>query len=154
MPTCFVKGCNSRTENVMLRAKKITLFRFPKEVVIRQQWLAACKRNEANIKIDSGKFTYICEHCHTQIYNVILVLFIDMHVSFKLYVYNHLFNLYILYLARVCNLHFEENCFEKMWTKPRTKNSAKEICRLKKNAVPSKLLNITKETGTTKVKAT
>lgn len=52
----------------------------------------------------------------------------------------------IYIVARICNLHFQENCFEVKWTKPRAKNVlAKEIRRLKKNSVPSLLLHLEKK---------
>ncbi|KYN12232.1 hypothetical protein ALC57_15601 [Trachymyrmex cornetzi] len=39
--------------------------------------------------------------------------------------------------ARICNLHFEENCFEWKWTKPRLINiPRKQIYRLIKNFIP------------------
>ncbi|CAL1678352.1 unnamed protein product [Lasius platythorax] len=48
--------------------------------------------------------------------------------------------------ARICNLHFQEDCFEIKWTKPRAENvPAKEIRRLKKNSVPSLLLHLEKK---------
>ncbi|XP_077260760.1 uncharacterized protein LOC143896664 isoform X2 [Temnothorax americanus] len=96
MPACYVHNCKSRTDCTYTR--NIKLFRFPKELTIRQQWLEACRRNEKEIKIDS---------------------------------------------ARICNLHFEEDCFEMKWTKPRSTNiPKKQMCRLKKNSIPTLMLNV------------
>ncbi|XP_011862331.1 PREDICTED: uncharacterized protein LOC105558963 [Vollenhovia emeryi] len=47
--------------------------------------------------------------------------------------------------AYACNLHFEVECFELEWTKPRSKNvPAKQIQRLKKGSIPTKLLTLEK----------
>lgn len=66
MPACCIKGCHNRTDNVW--AKNIKLFCFPKEEVIRQQWVKACGRNEADIKINSGKYAFTHIDTYTQIY--------------------------------------------------------------------------------------
>ncbi|KYN16912.1 THAP domain-containing protein 10 [Trachymyrmex cornetzi] len=47
--------------------------------------------------------------------------------------------------ARICSLHFANECFEMKWTMPRSTNvSATEICRLKKNSVPTMQLHVEK----------
>ncbi|XP_072751876.1 uncharacterized protein [Anoplolepis gracilipes] len=47
--------------------------------------------------------------------------------------------------ARVCNLHFNEDYFEMEWTKPRTSNvPTKQRQRLKKDSIPTKMLNLEK----------
>ncbi|XP_024894126.1 uncharacterized protein LOC112468934 [Temnothorax curvispinosus] len=64
--------------------------------------------------------------------------------------------------AHVCNLHFEEDCFQMEWTKPRSNNvPAKLMRRLKKGFIPTKLLllqkkrkEITSEDGTVKKRVT
>ncbi|XP_071643599.1 uncharacterized protein [Temnothorax longispinosus] len=48
--------------------------------------------------------------------------------------------------ATVCSAHFDESCFEMVWTKPRQKNiPAKQILRLKKGSIPRKFLNLGKK---------
>ncbi|XP_026826423.1 THAP domain-containing protein 1-like [Ooceraea biroi] len=48
--------------------------------------------------------------------------------------------------ATVCSLHFNDDCFEMIWTKPRQKNvSARQIWRLKKGSIPTKVLNLEKK---------
>ncbi|XP_071567395.1 uncharacterized protein [Temnothorax nylanderi] len=48
--------------------------------------------------------------------------------------------------ATVCSAHFDESCFEMVWTKPRQKNiPAKQILRLKKGSIPIKFLNLEKK---------
>ncbi|XP_032690939.1 52 kDa repressor of the inhibitor of the protein kinase-like isoform X2 [Odontomachus brunneus] len=48
--------------------------------------------------------------------------------------------------ATICSLHFTEDCFQMVWTKMRQKNiPAKQILRLKKNSIPTKLLNMEKK---------
>ncbi|KYN50303.1 hypothetical protein ALC62_10772, partial [Cyphomyrmex costatus] len=56
-------------------------------------------------------------------------------------------------VTRICSLHFEDECFEMKWTKPRSNMPSKEICRLKKNSVPSIRLNIEKRSKRSKTKA-
>lgn len=62
-------------------------------------------------------------------------------------IFTTLFNTQSIYiLARVCSLHFEDDCLEIKWTKPRANNvPAKIVYRLRKNSVPSKLLNLEKK---------
>ena len=48
---------------------------------------------------------------------------------------------YNIILARICDIHFDADCFEMVSTKPRSNNVAsKEIRRLKKGSVPTKML--------------
>ena len=48
----------------------------------------------------------------------------------------------------ICSNHFDADCFVMEWTKPRLKNvPAKEIKRLKKNSIPTKMLNLEKKIG-------
>lgn len=122
MPACCIINCTSRTDSAH---KTIKLFRFPKDKSIRQQWIKACRRNEIDINIDAGKYAYT--HKHT-----LCIISLIIH------------SIYIV--ARICNLHFQEDCFEIKWTKPRAENvPAKEIRRLKKNSVPSLLLHLEKK---------
>lgn len=52
--------------------------------------------------------------------------------------------------ATVCSLHFNDDCFEMVWTKPRQKNIfARQILRLRKNSVPTRLLNMEKKRKST-----
>ncbi|XP_071637137.1 uncharacterized protein [Temnothorax longispinosus] len=45
--------------------------------------------------------------------------------------------------ATICSIHFEENCFELVKTRPRLINDpVKEILRLKKGSIPTKFLNL------------
>lgn len=47
--------------------------------------------------------------------------------------------------AMMCSNHFDDDCFIMEWTKPRSKNvPAKEMKRLKKNSIPTKMLNLEK----------
>ncbi|XP_024875988.1 THAP domain-containing protein 1 A-like, partial [Temnothorax curvispinosus] len=93
MPTCCIKHCTSRTSD---KTKNLKFFGFPKEDVIRQQWLDACKRKETDIKVDT---------------------------------------------AMICSNHFDADCFIMEWTQPRLKNvPAKEMKRLRKNSIPTKML--------------
>ncbi|XP_011689990.1 PREDICTED: uncharacterized protein LOC105451320 [Wasmannia auropunctata] len=47
--------------------------------------------------------------------------------------------------AFICELHFEADCFEMKWTKPHSSNvPAKQLKRLKKGSIPSKMLIIEK----------
>lgn len=49
--------------------------------------------------------------------------------------------LYNIIVARICDFHFDANCFEMVLTKPRSNNvAAKQIRRLKKGSVPTKML--------------
>ncbi|XP_036143495.1 uncharacterized protein LOC118645842 [Monomorium pharaonis] len=48
--------------------------------------------------------------------------------------------------ARICSLHFQDDCFEMKWTTLRGTNVPKELCRLKKNSVPNVLLHLEKKT--------
>ncbi|XP_077259213.1 uncharacterized protein LOC143895752 [Temnothorax americanus] len=53
--------------------------------------------------------------------------------------------------ARICNLHFEEDCFEMKWTKPRSTNiPKKQMCRLKNNSIPTLMLNVEQRRRKTK----
>jgi len=48
--------------------------------------------------------------------------------------------------AHICNLHFEADCFQMKWTKPRSNNvPAKQIQRLRKSSIPTKLLILQKK---------
>ncbi|EZA49089.1 hypothetical protein X777_12671 [Ooceraea biroi] len=54
--------------------------------------------------------------------------------------------------ARICSLHFQDECFEMQWTKPRAKKinletvvPARQIRRLKMNSVPSLFLDVEKK---------
>lgn len=47
----------------------------------------------------------------------------------------------------ICSNNFDADCFIMEWTKPRIKNvAAKEIKRLKKDAIPTKMLILKKQT--------
>ncbi|XP_071571996.1 uncharacterized protein [Temnothorax nylanderi] len=49
-------------------------------------------------------------------------------------------------VARICSIHFKENCFELVKTKPKLKNQpVKEILRLTKGSIPTKFLNLEKK---------
>ncbi|XP_011870749.1 PREDICTED: uncharacterized protein LOC105563624 [Vollenhovia emeryi] len=48
--------------------------------------------------------------------------------------------------ARICSIHFEENCFILEKTQPRSKSKpAKEVLRLKNGCIPTKILNLEKK---------
>ncbi|XP_018405698.1 PREDICTED: THAP domain-containing protein 5-like [Cyphomyrmex costatus] len=99
MPTCCIKYCTNRTSGS--KSKNVKFFRFPKDKIIRQQWLIASQRTETNIKVDT---------------------------------------------AMICSNHFDNDCFIMEWTKPRLKNvAAKEMQRLKKDAIPTKMLILEKK---------
>ncbi|KYM96017.1 hypothetical protein ALC62_13325 [Cyphomyrmex costatus] len=57
MPACCVKYCTSRTSGN--KSKNVKYFRFPKDEIIRQQWLIASQQTETNIKVDAGKVDII-----------------------------------------------------------------------------------------------
>jgi len=57
MPVCCIKHCTSRTSHN--KTKNVKFFRFPKEAIIRQQWLKASQRTELNIKVDTGEIDII-----------------------------------------------------------------------------------------------
>ncbi|KYM80120.1 hypothetical protein ALC53_09214 [Atta colombica] len=105
MPVCCIKHCTSRTSHN--KTKNVKFFRFPKEAIIRQQWLKASQRTELNIKVDSA----------------------------------------------ICSNHFDTDCFTMVWTKPRLKNvSAREMQRLKKGSIPTKMLILEKREEYQRVK--
>ncbi|KAL6266694.1 hypothetical protein P5V15_003531 [Pogonomyrmex californicus] len=87
---CCVKNCR-RTKS----DPKRTYFSFPKDDVLRKQWLNACQRDETNMNFD---------------------------------------------IARVCSLHFEEDCLllEKMIEGKIGR--PKETVLLKENSIPTKML--------------
>ncbi|XP_011638028.1 ring-infected erythrocyte surface antigen-like isoform X1 [Pogonomyrmex barbatus] len=87
---CCVKNCR-RTKS----GPKRTYFSFPKDDVLRKQWLNACQRDETNMNFD---------------------------------------------IARVCSLHFEEDCLllEKMIEGKIGR--PKETVLLKENSIPTKML--------------
>ncbi|XP_018366600.1 PREDICTED: THAP domain-containing protein 1-like [Trachymyrmex cornetzi] len=98
MPVCCIKHCTSRTSHN--KTKNVKFFRFPKEAIIRQQWLKASQRTELDIK----PYTAICSN------------------------------------------HFDTDCFTMVWTKPRSKNVlAREMQRLKKDSIPTKMLILEKK---------
>lgn len=49
-------------------------------------------------------------------------------------------------LASICDLHFDPECFEKQWTKPRLSNiPKKEMARMKKGSIPTQMLQLHKK---------
>ncbi|KYQ50136.1 hypothetical protein ALC60_10779 [Trachymyrmex zeteki] len=44
MPNCYIKNCKN-----CIRTENIKFFQFPKDPVIRQQWLKACRKNKSEI---------------------------------------------------------------------------------------------------------
>lgn len=56
MPACCIINCTSRTDGIRKNNK---LFRFPTDKTIRKQWIRACRRNEKDININTGKDMHI-----------------------------------------------------------------------------------------------
>lgn len=56
--------------------------------------------------------------------------------------------MYYKFAARICSDHFDAECFIMKLTKPRSKNiPAKELRRLKKDAIPCRMLAVNTERG-------
>lgn len=47
--------------------------------------------------------------------------------------------------ARICSLHFDDDCFITKWTQSRSTNPAKQLRRLKVGSVPTKMLILEKK---------
>ncbi|XP_077270191.1 uncharacterized protein LOC143901639 [Temnothorax americanus] len=58
MPVCCIKNCKSRTGRGNRENYNVLLCYFPKEPEIRRQWLEACQRKEADIKLSCAA---VCE---------------------------------------------------------------------------------------------
>ncbi|KYM93389.1 hypothetical protein ALC62_16012 [Cyphomyrmex costatus] len=56
MPICYIKNCKSRTGRS--NKENVSLYYFPKEPVLRKQWLEACQRIETDIKVSCAA---VCE---------------------------------------------------------------------------------------------
>jgi len=50
-----------------------------------------------------------------------------------------------MFLAAVCEQHFIPDCIEERWTQQRSKNQPRVIRKLKRDSIPTKLLNISKK---------
>lgn len=61
MPGCCIKNCRrgSGKDRRGPQGNKVSLFYFPKDPKLREQWLKACQRKEGELKLSYGKFILV-----------------------------------------------------------------------------------------------
>lgn len=127
MTHCSVYGCNNNSR----KTSDIHYFRFPREEEWAEKWLSKCRRAD-KINTKTGK-NYVTLRTYFHEKNIVCgYMFRFTHIFISL-----LNNTRSFFAARICSVHFEQECYYKSMREKLLNYSPVSVRKLRKDAVPT-----------------